>query len=95
MVNILQHPFRVVAGSVAVVDADDDVGTAQQIAVVVMTRRGERPLVPAFGTEDPTFNRVDISDIEATMRQFYPEITIEDAVVTVAGDTQRVEVQYA
>lgn len=77
MANILAYPFRVLPGGVIdIVDQDSDLGNGQQLAVIIATRRGERPLVPAFGIEDPVFSQVNLGDIAAAVELYGPPVTI-------------------
>lgn len=95
--RILSHPFRLAAnGEVATVEQNSDGATAEQLAVLILTRRGERALVPAFGVTDPTFDRLSAAEVSAGVEMFGPAARIE-AVETVWHDetTREVTVRYA
>lgn len=86
---MLAHPFRIQGnGRAATVDDDSDEADAQQIAMLLLTRRGERPLVPEYGTVDPTFDTAgtDPGDIAASIAAFGPAVDVTDVTDTPAGD---------
>ena len=86
--DLISHPFRVaVNGSVAKVEDGTDAAHGQQIAVLVMTRPGERPLVPLFGVSDPTFQGFDESALKAQIEMFGPDVTIESVDSEFTNDT--------
>lgn len=72
----IAHPFRLVAGRVASVPVGSDAAINQHIAVLATTRRGERPLVPAFGITDPAFRAVDIAEVNAGLSLFGPAVRV-------------------
>lgn len=74
--QILAHPFRLVAGRIATVDAGTDEAITQGIAVLVTTRRGERTMVPAFGITDPAFRGIDVAEINAGLAMFGPPVSV-------------------
>jgi hypothetical protein len=96
-VRLLQHPFRVApAGSVATVEQGSDEANAQLIATLILTRPLERPLVPAFGTPEPTFDGFKPSELLAAVAAWGPDVTISDVNVDpVDATTQAVTVSYA
>lgn len=84
---ILSHPFRLAAnGSVAKVDPISPQGIAEQIAVLVLTRRGERELIGGFGTSDPTFGAFDPTEVVAGITAFGPPTSIADITVAPRDD---------
>jgi hypothetical protein len=97
MARILAFPFRLAPnGSVATVEQETDQADREQIAVLALTRRGERPLVPGFGILDPAFGGFDPGALSAAVAVYGPPRTITD--VTVVADTetsQVVEVAFA
>lgn len=98
MTSVIAHPFRLAAGgAVAVVDDRSDAGLAQEIAVLVATRKGERPLVPGYGLTDPVFDQVDVAQINAALTAYGPDgLTVDGIDVTVVdGSRQRVTLTYA
>ena len=74
--EIIAHPFRLVAGRVASVIAGSDEAISQQIAVLATTKRGERQLVPAFGISDPAFSEVDVAEVNAGLALFGPAVRV-------------------
>lgn len=96
MARILSHPFRLLAnGAAATVEQDTDAGDAEQIAVLILTRRKERPLVSGFGMTDPTFGGFDVGELAAGVTIYGPPRPIADVVVRVdTGDAQIVDVVY-
>lgn len=97
MARILSHPFRLVPnGAVATVEQESDQGDAEQIAVLVLTIRGERPLAPGFGVTDPTFGGFAVSEVVAGLTVYGPPRSIVEAIVRADTDTaQVVELVYA
>jgi phage baseplate assembly protein W len=73
---ILAHPLRLAGTALEVVDQASDAGNAQQLAILLSTRRGERPLVPTFGTSDPTYADVDDAELTATVATFGPPVDV-------------------
>lgn len=80
--DVLAHPFRLdPTGSAAtVLDGAEDANT-QAVAILAMTRKGERVLVPTFGISDPAYAEVDVAELNAGLATFGP------AGVTVTGIT--------
>lgn len=76
MAQILAYPFRLAAGRVATVEQTSDEANAQQLAVTVLTRRGERPLVPDFGVVDPTFDDLSPAELQMQVELFGPPVEL-------------------
>lgn len=58
MADVVPHlawPFRVSGKRLATVEQDDLPDVTQNVYAYLATARGERPLSPDFGLEDPTF----------------------------------------
>jgi len=51
----LAWPFRMAGGRLATVEQDTIEDVQQNVRSYLATTRGERPLAPDFGLEDPTF----------------------------------------
>lgn len=94
--SILSHPFRFTAdGRVATVDQASPIADAEQIAVLALTRLGERPLVPGFGMADPTFAGFETSALAAGLALWGPPVTVDRIDVTAVDDTsQLVQVAF-
>lgn len=83
---VLSFPFRVTAsGAAATVEQDSDEQKADLLAALILTRPGERDLVPGFGVPDPTFVGIDVAAVEGAAAVFGPDVTITDVQVTVTG----------
>lgn len=86
MVAVISHPFRITpSGQVGTVEQDSDEHRAELLTALVLTRQGERDLVPGFGVPDPTFVGIDVAAIEGAAAVFGPEVTVTDVQVTVTG----------
>lgn len=96
MSAILSHPFRIVGGVAATVEQATDEANAEQLAVLLATRRGERVLVPTFGITDPTFDEVDPVEVAVAVDVFGPPVTIEAVETRYTGPTtQEVDVAFS
>jgi hypothetical protein len=93
---ILSHPFRLTSeGRVALVEQSSPAADGEQIAVLVLTRTGERRLVPGFGLPDPTFAGFDRSALVAGIALWGPPVQLDRVDVEFADEhTQTVEVRY-
>ena len=87
--DLLSHPFRLEAnGSVATVEDGTEEAAAEGIAILVLTRRGERELVPGFGMTDPTFDVLSLAE-------YGPPVTVTDVAITYPTDRlERVELAF-
>lgn len=96
MARILQFPFRfALDGRAAVVDQDSEQGLTEQIAVLAVTRAGERRLRPGFGVSDPTFVGFSPSELAAKLELYGPPVDLGDITVTpVTGDQSLVEILF-
>lgn len=71
--NLISHPFRLAPdGTVATVDEDSAAAAEEAILVLLTTRKGERPLVPAFGITDPVFGRLSLAEVNLGLADFGP-----------------------
>lgn len=89
MALIISHPFRLAGGSVATVDEVTERASAEQLAVLVLTKRGERVLVPLFGVIDPAFSSegIELADVSIAAQTFGPEVTLTDLSTRFLNDT--------
>lgn len=95
MASLLAHPFRVVGNAVVTVDSDSDGGEAQLLAVLLTTRKGERQLQPSFGVSDPVFSSYQVSEINAGLAMYGPDIQVTNIDVTPTSETsEAVQVNY-
>jgi phage baseplate assembly protein W len=95
-VRLLAHPFRLAGnGTVATVEQGSDEANAQQIAALLLTETGERPLAPGFGITDPTFRGIDATEVIAAVAEHGPDVTVGDVTVRWESEsTQLVDVTF-
>lgn len=95
-VPLISYPFQLSpAGSVATVDQGSDAQLAQELAVAVLTRTGERVLVPSFGIADPVFVGFDEDALRLHVELFGPPVVIDEVTVQFINDnTQDVAVRF-
>ena len=69
---------------------------AEQIKAFMSTHKGERPLFPSFGMDDPTFDEFNGSELIEEFAQFYgTSILIEDVdVIQKQGAVDTIEVNF-
>lgn len=92
--RLLSHPFRLTqAGDVATVEDGTEDAAAEALAVLVLTRKGERELVPDFGISDPIAQGLNLAEVAVGVLDYGPAgVTVEDVTVTYPTDTlERVE----
>lgn len=96
MARILQYPFRfALDGALATIEQATDDANSQQIAVLCLTRTGERRLRPGFGLTDPTFTGFNASELAAKLELYGPPVELEQVRVTSeTSDTQRVAIEF-
>lgn len=88
--RLLAHPFRLGPNGAAVtVEQGSDAAHAQEIAALLLTVRGERDLVPAFGISNPvlTGQPVDLAEVNAGVGLFGPDVEIVALTTTVLDAT--------
>lgn len=90
MADVLAHPFRLAGTAIAVVDDATDDGVAQEIAVLVSTRAGERPLVPDYGLGSAEFDGIDVTQVNAGLAAYGPPgVTVTDLEVAWTGPAEQ------
>lgn len=96
-VPLLSYPFRLAAGgSVATIDDGRDQQLAEELVVAVLTKRGERPLVPDFGVADPAFAGFDVDALRLHVGTYGPDVEVTDVDVQFIDDhTQDVVIYFA
>lgn len=94
--DLLSHPFRLEPnGSVATVEDGTEEAAAEGIAVFILTRKGERDLVPDFGLTDPTFDELSLAELNVGLADFGPEVTVTDVAITYPNDRiERIELAF-
>lgn len=77
MAPILAHPFRILPnGRPATVEQHDTDGLATELAALILTRPGERPLAPTFGVTDPAFAELDFGEVAAGVALYGPPVEL-------------------
>lgn len=85
---MLSFPLRLAPnGALATVEQASPDGAAEELAQLILTRRGERPLVPAYGLEDPVAAGVDAGELAALVELFGPPVTLLDVGLEPASET--------
>lgn len=79
-------PFRFTNRKIATISRTSDQFAAQRIASAWRTGLGELPILPGFGTIDPTFDRLDYAGFYSTMSQYFPDIRIDGVTETITED---------
>lgn len=94
--QLLAHPFRIgPAGVAATVTDGTDEAYAEELARLIATRRGERPMVPAYGIAEPAFDELDVTALNAVLGLFGPPVTVTDVDVDYPDDrTARLVVTF-
>lgn len=94
MANVLSFPFRLGAnGAVTEVQQFSKRGSEEALAHLILTHRGERPYVPAFGITDPAFRRVDPNEIRVGWLLFGDTRPIVRITSNLTSTTERVVVE--
>lgn len=90
MARILSHPFRLTpVGNVVTVEQDSDQADREQIAVLALTIRGERPLVPGFGITDPAFAGFEAGELAAGVATYGPPVRIIEVIEPRTSETEQ------
>ena len=77
--ELISHPFRLRPnGTVYTVDQNSGDADAQQVAMILLTKIGERQAVPGFGVTDYTFAVPDVNQIVGAISLYYPGVTLEN-----------------
>ena len=75
--RIFSYPFRITAnGDIATVEQSSDQGNAEQIAMLLMTEKGEHVMLSNFGVVDAAFSAPDKSDIALQVALYVPQVTV-------------------
>lgn len=95
-VPLISYPFRLSpSGSVVTVEEGTDEQHAEELAVAVLTRTGERPLVPDFGIADPVFVGFDAEALRLHIDLFGPPVDVAGVSVRYVNEaTQSVVVEF-
>jgi hypothetical protein len=89
--RVISFPFALDGtGAVATVDQDSDVEVEQQLAVAVLTRPGERIVVPTFGVDDPAFVHFLTGALQRHCLDFGPDVTIIEVNRALRSDDREI-----
>lgn len=71
--RVLSYPFAPDpnTGTFKKVEQGTDLYKGQQVAAFIRTYRDERPVMPEFGTTDPTFDEFDAEAFAEKFQAFY------------------------
>jgi hypothetical protein len=96
MTDVISFPFRLLpSGQIATVDDGSPEGQAEELAVLVSTKIGERSMVQSYGLSDPVFVGVSAAELRAQVANFGPAVTIDDIAITYpTGTSQQVAVTF-
>lgn len=94
--RVLSFPLRLApGGSMVTVEQGSDDYYAEQIAVLLLTAPGERPMAPDLGAGDLTFSRIAPSAIRHQAATYVPDVIVDKVTVTPTSDTAtNVEVAF-
>ena len=91
--DLLSFPVRLRPdGSFATVTDGSDDANREAIALLCLTRKGERPLVPDYGVTAPVVTGIDLAELNAALETFGPPLTVTDVDVTFPDDRTAVSV---
>lgn len=96
MSGAIAFPFRITGNKeVATVPYGSDAEVEQAIAVLVLTRLGERPMEPDFGTPDPLMGEITASDIQVGLDSYGPVgIVIADVTSTPSPQNENMSIAH-
>ena len=86
--TILSHPFRLtLTGAAATVQDGSTPAPAEGVAVLALTRPGERPMCPTVGVTDPAFSGYDAAELGDALTLFGPPgVSVESIHSTPVDD---------
>lgn len=88
-VQLITHPFRLRRdGSVDTAPPGSEEQISSQLAALIGTRVGERPMAHTFGVPDPAFAGLAAADVAAGVRIFGPDGVRITSVVTTPVDEE-------
>lgn len=96
MARILSHPFRFGPDrQVATVEQGTDQANTEQLAVLVLTRLGERPLQTGFGITEPAYSGFEPNEVAAGVAEHGPDIDLADIDARYESDlTQLISIRF-
>lgn len=95
-VNLISFPFRLRQnGLLATVEQDSEAHHSEELAIIVLSRPGERDLVPDFGVNDPAYEDLHESEVAAQVELFEVPVTISSVDTEYLDDsTQEVILNF-
>lgn len=95
-VRLISFPFRLdPTGAVATVEQDGDADIAEQIALAMLTRPGERIQVPTFGVKDPAFVGFELGSLQRHLNDFGPQVEVSTVRIDQTTETtERAEISW-
>lgn len=77
MPRVISFPFRVGPdGSIATVEQGSDADVEEQIAIAMLTQRGERIQCPTFGVADAAFAGFQLGALQRHLLDFGPAVQV-------------------
>jgi len=75
----MSFPFRLTPGGpAATVEQGSDAYIEEQLAIALLTIRGERIQVPMFGCDDPAFVGFELGNLTRHLADFGPEVDVTE-----------------
>lgn len=85
--RLIAYPFRIAPnGYVHVRDDAEENYYAGELANLLLTHPGERPFVPDYGVDDPTFDEFSPEAVAAKIDMFGPPVSVENVTMTYPRD---------
>lgn len=96
-VNLISFPFRIGPNGAVVTRPDDsNEYYAELLAAMLLTKPGERPQVPLYGVNDPTFSEIDPQELVYKVDLFGPPVRIVNVTSRFVSETQQdIRVEFA
>lgn len=96
MTALLSFPFRLSPlGNIVTSDDGSDDCYTEELALLFLTKPGERTLVPLFGLNDPTYGDVDQFEVQIAVENFGPPVRVTNVVGQYVNDsTQQITVSW-
>lgn len=94
---VLSYPFSIGFNRFNTVLQDSDAYKAQQIKGFLRTSKNERPMVPDFGVDEPTFHEFDSGEFFDSFLNFYSSSTLEITeikILEIAGVVSDVQIGF-
>ena len=94
--RLLSYPFRLTpSGAIASVEQKSSQAAAEQIAMLLLTEKGERPMIPSYGITSPAFWEIDPGEIALAVSLYGPKVTVAAVKAYYSDDaTLRVSVEF-